>query len=60
MMKILPRIAVVAFFAGCATTAGMNKDLAAKWVGNPVDSFFVANGPPVNQYRTQDGQTIYT
>lgn len=46
--------------AGCASTAGINKNLGAAWVGKPVDQFFVKNGPPANQFRTQDGQTVYS
>ena len=51
---------LVALVAGCATTAGMNKELATNWVGKPAESFFIKNGPPINLYRAQDGQRVYT
>lgn len=47
------------FATGCATTAGMNKDLSAAWVGKPADSFFMKYGPPARQFKTQDGGTVY-
>jgi len=46
--------------AGCATTAGMNRDLQGEWIGKPANSFFIGMAPPTNQYPTQDGQTVYT
>ena len=53
-------VLLIVLLTGCATTASMNRDLGAKWMGKPVDSFFVKNGPPVNQYPTQDGRRVYT
>jgi hypothetical protein len=53
-------------FAGCAailisctTTEQANEALSSKYIGKPVDQFFIENGPPSSQYNTQDGRTIF-
>ena len=46
--------------AGCKTTEEAAQAVRAKWIGQPVDSFFMENGPPVSSYALDGGGTIYT
>ena len=46
--------------AGCTTTEEAAMAVRAKWIGQPVDRFFVENGPPVSSYALDAGGMIYT
>ncbi|HZH50341.1 MAG TPA: hypothetical protein VEZ16_00525 [Microvirga sp.] len=46
--------------AGCKTTEEAARSVRAKWIGEPIDRFFVENGPPVSSYALESGGTIYT
>jgi hypothetical protein len=46
--------------SGCTTTEQAAQALHSKWEGQPVDSFFVQNGPPVSSYAMVDGGKIFT
>jgi hypothetical protein len=45
--------------AACTTTEQANEALSSKYIGKPVDQFFIENGPPASQYNTQDGRIIF-
>ncbi|MBB4038780.1 hypothetical protein GGR34_000409 [Microvirga flocculans] len=46
--------------AGCKTTEQAATAVRAKWIGQPVDRFFMENGPPVSSYALDSGGIIYT
>mgnify|MGYP005849596035 CR=1 FL=1 len=46
--------------AGCQTTEDAAVGLQSRWIGQPVDRFFVENGPPLSSFQLGDGSTIYT
>lgn len=47
-------------FFGCASTQDAERRALSQFSGKPADSFFSAYGPPVQQFKTQDGATVYT
>ncbi len=62
-MKKLLVIAIAIATAGlsaCQTTQEVAQEMRGKWIGQPVDAFFVMNGPPVAEYALSGGGTIYT
>lgn len=46
--------------AGCQTTEEAARNIQNRWLGQPADSFFVANGPPVSSFSRDNGGQIYT
>lgn len=61
MLKSAGAVLVAALaVAGCKTTEEAAQSVRAKWIGEPVDRFFVENGPPVSSYALDAGGTIYT
>ena len=36
--------------AGCTTTEDANRALQSRWIGQPVERFFAAYGPPISEY----------
>jgi len=44
----------------CQTTQDAARNVRVAWVGQPVDAFFVENGPPVSSYARRDGGAIFT
>lgn len=44
--------------SGCVSTGTTQKAVGAKWVGQSLDSFVVANGPPTAPYTLSDGRRI--
>lgn len=46
--------------SGCQTTQEVAQEMRSKWIGQPVDEFFVMHGPPVSDYGLSGGGTIYT
>lgn len=61
-MKI--RLAALALaaatLAGCTTTEEANNIIQSRWIGQPAELFFSRYGPPVSEFRTGSGNTIYT
>ncbi|MFC4171933.1 hypothetical protein ACFOYU_07670 [Microvirga sp. GCM10011540] len=53
-------LAAALALAGCKTTEEAARSVRAKWIGEPIDRFFVENGPPVSSYALDSGGTIYT
>ncbi len=53
-------VAVAIGLAGCKTTEEASKAVRGKWLGKPVDSFFIENGPPISSFPLEAGGTIYT
>ena len=51
---------LAAALAGCQTTKQAAQALENRWIGQPADSFFVANGPPVSEFPRDAGGSIYT
>lgn len=49
----------LAFLAGCTTTEDANRALQSRWIGQPVDRFFAAYGPPIDEYPLSSGK-VYT
>lgn len=45
--------------AGCTTTEDANRALQSRWIGQPVERFFAAYGPPIDEYPLSTGK-IYT
>ncbi len=58
-MKRLILVCFAAAVTACTTTEQANEALSSKYIGKPVDQFFIENGPPSSQYNTQDGRTIF-
>ena len=48
-----------ALLAGCTTTKQAQQAIESHYQGKPVDQFFLRYGPPAQQYKTQEGQTIF-
>lgn len=46
--------------AACQTTQDAAIGLEARYLGQPVDRFFIENGPPIARFQLQDGSTLYT
>lgn len=46
--------------AACKTTEEAATAVRAKWIGQPIDRFFVENGPPVSSYALDTGGLIYS
>lgn len=46
-------------FSSCTTTEDANNAARSRWLGQPVDSFFAAYGPPIDEYPLSSGK-IYT
>ena len=60
-MKMWLLIGVVAVgISACQTTQEVAQEMRSKWIGQPVDAFFVMHGPPVSDYALSGGGTIYT
>ena len=60
-MKTWLVIGVIAVgLAACQTTQEVAQEMRSKWIGQPVDAFFVMHGPPVSDYALSGGGTIYT
>ncbi|MBC2774378.1 hypothetical protein H6M51_16045 [Rhizobium sp. AQ_MP] len=45
--------------AACTTTEDANRALQSRWIGQPVERFFAAYGPPIGEYPLSSGK-IYT
>lgn len=61
MLKpVIAALAAGLALVGCKTTEEAAKSVRAKWIGQPVDQFFIQNGPPVSSYPLDSGGTIYT
>jgi hypothetical protein len=56
------RIIVFGCLALCACTTAEQaiSSVQSKYVGRPVDEFFIAKGPPQSAYKLNNGDTIYT
>ncbi|UJW74342.1 hypothetical protein [Rhizobium sp. SL42] len=57
------RYTVLAAFmalAGCTTTEEAQQVIQSRWIGQPIDSFFIQYGPPISQYPLASGTIIYT
>ncbi len=52
--------AALVALSGCTTTEEANTAIQSRWIGQPADAFFTRYGPPVNDFPTRDGGTIYT
>jgi len=60
-MKRIAGIAAAALLlAGCQTTQQTTAHLRNRWIGQPADTFFVSNGPPVSTFPRDGGGQIYT
>lgn len=55
-----PVLAAVLALAGCKTTEEAAQAVRARWIGQPVDRFFIENGLPASSYVLDSGGTIYT
>ncbi|MGO4571515.1 hypothetical protein [Microvirga sp. 2TAF3] len=61
MFKTIGAVLAVALaVAGCKTTEEAASAVRAKWIGQPIDNFFVENGPPISSYTLDSGGMIYT
>lgn len=63
MVKLLIPFVVLSSclaLSSCVTTADAERELSQTWPGKPVDSFFMAYGPPVSSYKLSNGGVIYT
>lgn len=45
--------------ASCTTTEQANQAMADRYMGMPVDSFFLQYGPPATSYTLNDGRKMY-
>ena len=56
------KLIVFGCLALCACTTPQQAILSVqnKYVGRPVDEFFVAKGPPQSEYKLNNGDTVYT
>src|SRR5690606_10576267 len=52
-------LACVLALASCTTTEQANEALAARFVGAPVDEFFIQHGPPSASHTLDDGRRMY-
>lgn len=62
-MKRLGLVVAAVAAAGlsaCQTTQEVTQEIRGQWIGQPVDSFFIAHGPPASEYALSGGGTIYT
>lgn len=59
MLIIRRAVIVVLLLAGCATTAGYEQVLKS-WNGQDINKLVQAWGPPSNEYRMPNGDTMYT
>ena len=60
MKKLFLVLVAAAGLSACQTTQEVAENMRGEWIGQPVDSFFVMNGPPVSEYALSGGGTIYT
>ncbi len=51
---------VAAALAGCVTTEQAGQAIAARWIGEPSDAFFVQYGPPRGSYALANGDVIHS
>ena len=49
----------LAILTACTTTEDANRALQSRWIGQPVERFFAAYGPPIGDYPLSSGK-IYT
>ncbi|ODS55334.1 MAG: hypothetical protein ABS40_12210 [Agrobacterium sp. SCN 61-19] len=49
----------LSLLAGCTTTEDANRALQSRWIGQPVERFFAAYGPPESEYPLSSGK-IYS
>lgn len=49
----------LALLASCTTTEDANRAMQSRWIGQPVERFFAAYGPPIDEYPLSSGK-IYT
>lgn len=62
LVRHIVGVALVALaVAGCSTTGTReaNEAVAAKYVGQPVDAFFLEHGPPHDEHQLNSGDTMY-
>ncbi|WP_349370920.1 hypothetical protein [Salinarimonas sp.] len=59
-MRLAAVAALAVTLSACQTTQQAAERVQGKWIGQPVDAFFVENGPPVSSYALADGGLIYT
>ncbi|MEP0941253.1 MAG: hypothetical protein ABJH63_18845 [Rhizobiaceae bacterium] len=45
--------------AGCTTTKDANEGLKLRYLGSPVDDFFIKHGPPQQQHISDSGKRLY-
>ncbi|MCO5089504.1 hypothetical protein [Bosea sp. (in: a-proteobacteria)] len=61
MVRTILAVGFVAVaLAGCQTTKQASEVLENRWIGQPADAFFVANGPPASEFTRDTGGAIYT
>ena len=61
MKKKLVHLALVAMvLSACTTTEEAQQVIQSRWIGQPVEAFFIRHGPPVSEFAMQSGNVIYT
>ena len=60
MLRVMAAVALVGL-CGCsaAQTQMANDTMAAQYVGQPADEFFLRYGPPSSKHQLDSGDTIY-
>lgn len=59
MLRAILIIAATLALGACATTRDANEAMSRRFVGAPVDSFFLSYGPPAASHRLNDGRQMY-
>lgn len=47
------------FLSACVSTQSVVNELSSKYVGKNVDSFFIANGAPVQRHQLNSGEILW-
>lgn len=58
-MKTFVVLLIALGVVGCTTTEQANEAMSARYVGAPVDSFFLQHGPPVATHDMYDGRRMF-
>lgn len=56
---IILNVFVLLLTTGCTTTEDANVGLETRYIGKPVDEFFIQHGPPSSKHTLDSGKALY-
>ena len=60
-LRIVGSLALLTLALGaCTTTEEAQQVLQSRWIGQPVDNFFMRYGPPYASYQMGNGGEVYS